>query len=71
MILDCPTTAALLRCSKEHLQRLARKGEIPAAKVGKDWVFVEEDVVAWVRMKYPVKIETSPAKRGRPRRTWS
>lgn len=63
-ILTLEACASLMGCCTEHLMRLCRRGEIPAAKVGKSWVFVEQDVVAWIRERY-----ARPAKRtGRPRR---
>jgi len=68
MILDAPTCAALLHCSVSHLLRLARDGIVPGTKVGRGWVFIEEDVVEWLRVKsLPVKIEP-PKKVGRPRK---
>ena len=67
MILDAPTCAALLRCSVSHLHRLARDGIVPGTKVGRGWVFVEADIVEWLRVRSaPVKIEP-PKKVGRPR----
>lgn len=44
MTLDTPSCAALLGCSEAHLKRLARLGELPAAKVVRSWVFTKEDV---------------------------
>ncbi len=51
MILDAPTCAALLRCSVSHLHRLAREGIVPGTKVGRGWVFIESDIVEWLRVK--------------------
>ena len=68
MILDAPTCAALLRCSVSHLHRLARDGIVPATKVGRGWLFIEADIVEWLRVKsLPVKVVTSK-KVGRPRK---
>ena len=66
MILDAPACAALLRCSVTHLHRLAREGRVPAAKVGRGWVFVEADIIDWVRER----VKPMPVKRpvGRPRK---
>lgn len=64
MILDAPACAALLRCSTAHLQRLARSGGVPACKIGTGWVFIEEDIVTWLRERSKIK---PVAKRGRPR----
>jgi len=65
--LDVPSCAALLHCSEAHLRRLACKGSLPAAKVGRDWVFIHEDVMNWLRERSrprPVKVVRT---RGRPR----
>jgi excisionase family DNA binding protein len=67
MILDAPACASLLRCSQPHLHRLAREGLIPATKVGRGWVFVEADVVEWLRARARVKVQSAPRKVGRPR----
>lgn len=37
------------------LRRKARKGEIPAAKPGKRWVFLENDLVAYLRALYAAR----------------
>lgn len=66
MILDAPACAALLRCSVSHLNKLARQGILPASKVGRGWVFVEEDVLDWLRARSAQAI--TPKKLGRPRK---
>lgn len=58
--LNTEECAKLLSVSKSHLERLARSKEIPAMKPGRSWVFIEEDVLEWMRSKYRRKI-------GRPR----
>lgn len=61
MILDAPTCAALLRCSVSHLHKLARDGIVPGTKVVRGWVFIEADIVEWLRVKsLPVKVEAQP-----------
>ena len=37
----------ILRLSKNHVQCLARDGEIKARKDGREWVFDEASVLAW------------------------
>jgi excisionase family DNA binding protein len=34
------------------LSRLAHSGEVPAAKPGKEWVFIDIDLIAWLRSHY-------------------
>lgn len=67
MILDIPTCAAMLHCSEQRLRALARSETIPAAKVGRDWVFIEEDVVEWLRKRSQPR-SVVVRKIGRPRR---
>ena len=45
--------ALFLRCHPEELRRRARAGVIPGAKVGRAWVFLEDDLVAYLRSRYP------------------
>lgn len=67
-ILDADGCAALLHCSVAHLHRLARNGEIPAAKVGRGWLFVEDDIIEWLRLRTAPKPIAPPKQRGRPRK---
>lgn len=57
--------AQRLACSREHLMRLARSGQLPGAKIGRTWVFLPEALEALVRARTPVKLK--PAKKGRRR----
>ena len=45
--------AAFLRCHPEELRRRAKAGIIPGAKVGRAWVFLEDDLAAYLRSLYP------------------
>jgi len=45
--------AAWLRCHPEELRCRAKLGIVPAAKVGRAWVFLEDDLAAYVRSLYP------------------
>jgi excisionase family DNA binding protein len=40
LVLDAEQCAALLRCSKQHVEALADAGELPATKIGRGWIFV-------------------------------
>jgi excisionase family DNA binding protein len=44
--------AAFLRCHPEELRRRAKAGLIPGAKVGRAWVFLEDDLAAYLRSLY-------------------
>jgi len=45
--------ADFLGINKETLRRRAKHDEIPGAKVGKCWRFLEEDLVSYLRSLYP------------------
>ncbi|OZB83550.1 MAG: hypothetical protein B7X28_02000 [Halothiobacillus sp. 13-55-253] len=45
--------AALLKIHPVTLQEKARAGEIPGAKVGRAWVFVDVDLIGYIRSQYP------------------
>lgn len=47
--LDVAETAALLRAESETIMQLARKGELPGTRIGKSWVFLREDVIAFLK----------------------
>ena len=44
--------ANFLRCGEDTLRQLAASGEVPGAKVGREWVFVDVDLVDWLRTQY-------------------
>lgn len=44
--------AAFLKIHPEELRRRAKLGQIPGAKVGRAWVFLEDDLVGHLRSLY-------------------
>jgi hypothetical protein len=50
--LDLQEAAHLLRINPEELRQRAKAGAIPGAKVGRRWIFVEDDLVDHVRSLY-------------------
>jgi excisionase family DNA binding protein len=50
--LDLRQAAVFLRLHPQTVRKLAVAGEIPAAKPGKRWVFVEQDLAEWLRSRY-------------------
>jgi excisionase family DNA binding protein len=47
-ILDVEGAAILLGVSTTTIYNLARKGEIPATRVGREWRFARANLIAWV-----------------------
>jgi excisionase family DNA binding protein len=37
-----------------------RRGELPGAKIGGGWRFLEADLLAWVRLRYPARSPAAP-----------
>src|SRR5438309_10933578 len=60
--LDLEAAAALLHIHPVTLQEKARSGEIPGAKIGKCWVFVDVDLIDHIRSKYPRRVLQSEQK---------
>ena len=54
--LDLSAAAALLHIHPVTLLSKARAGEIPGAKVGRCWVFVEVDLIEYLRSKYTRRV---------------
>ena len=44
--------AEFLKMHPEELRKKAKAGFIPGAKAGKRWVFIDEDLVAYLRSRY-------------------
>jgi len=51
--LELKEAARFLRCHPEELRRRAKAGAVPGAKVGRAWVFLKDDLVAYLRSLYP------------------
>ena len=50
--LNLQQAAAFLYMHPETLRQAAHCGRIPGAKIGRAWVFLEEDLAAYVRSLY-------------------
>ena len=53
--------ADLLKVHPNTVRTHAMRGTIPAAKVGRDWRSLEEDLVAWIRARYPEGYSRDPS----------
>jgi len=43
-LIDTREAARRLRCTIRHVRRLASSGIIPAIKIGRDWVIIDNDL---------------------------
>lgn len=55
--------AALLRCTPEQVEELARAGDLPGLKIGRSWRFVKADLLAWLAQKAREEAASRKAKR--------
>ena len=47
--LNLEETASFLKIHTETVSRLAKTGQLPGAKIGRAWVFLEEDLIEYLR----------------------
>lgn len=47
--LNAEGAAALLHAESETVMQFARRGELPGTRIGKCWVFMRDDVIAFLR----------------------
>lgn len=59
--LDLQGVAALFRAEPETIAQYARAGELPGTKMGKSWVFLRDDVLAFLRKRI---LEETQERRG-------
>ncbi|MDI1351593.1 MAG: helix-turn-helix domain-containing protein [bacterium] len=51
---DIHEAARFLGAHTETIRRLAFRGEIPGVKIGRKWIFIEQDLVMYIRNKYSI-----------------
>ncbi|APR53219.1 helix-turn-helix domain-containing protein [Sphingomonas koreensis] len=52
-LLTLRQAADFLGVHPNTVRRYARQAAIPCAKIGRDWRFLQADLVAWLRGRYP------------------
>ena len=61
--IDSEACATLLHCTSEQIEELARAGEIPGLKLGRSWLFVRADLLAYLAEKARLEAQERRAKR--------
>ena len=59
LTLDLEQAAAFLKCGVDTVREGAASGEIPAAQIGRAWVFVDVDLIEYIRSQYKAPCPTS------------
>jgi excisionase family DNA binding protein len=67
MILTLEEAADYLRFHPSTVYRLARNGQLPARKIGKQWRFHREALDRWLRLEVPAETVPAGAEAGGPR----
>ncbi|WP_431509793.1 helix-turn-helix domain-containing protein [Variovorax sp. DAIF25] len=49
--IDSEECAEILRCTAERVEEMARAGDIPGLKIGRNWLFVRSDLLAYLAEK--------------------
>ncbi|WP_120967825.1 helix-turn-helix domain-containing protein [Comamonas sp.] len=57
--------AQLLDCTPAKVEELARNGELPGLKIGRGWVFVKADLLAYLSERARVEAEKRRMDRGK------
>lgn len=57
--------ANFLKLHPEELRRRAKTGKIPAAKIGKCWMFLTNDLVEFVRSQYSRQVQALDKRLGK------
>jgi excisionase family DNA binding protein len=55
--LNADDAAALLHAESETILQYARSGELPGTRIGKSWVFMRDDVIAFLRKQISIDTE--------------
>jgi len=55
--------AQLLHCTPEQVEELARAGEIPGLKIGRGWLFIRADLLAYLAEKARKEAQERRSKR--------
>ena len=61
--IDASECAALLRCSPDQVEEMARAGDLPGLKIGRAWLFVRHDLLAFLAEKARDEAQARRSKR--------
>lgn len=59
-LLSSEKASAILKIHPKVLERMAKRGEIPALKVGRYWRYRESDLEAWINSQ--VQLASQPCR---------
>ncbi|MBA2649685.1 MAG: helix-turn-helix domain-containing protein [Legionella sp.] len=53
--------ANFLGAHKETIRRMVVRGEVPGVKIGRKWIFIEQDIVMYMRSRYAAGVTSQGA----------
>lgn len=62
-VIGADECAQLLRCTPEQVEDLARLGDLPGFKIGRSWLFVRDDLLAYLAAKARAEAEERRSRR--------
>jgi excisionase family DNA binding protein len=62
--------AAFIGVHPNSLRTYVRTGLVPATKIGRDWRFIEADLVDWIRARYPEPARMQPSADRKEASSW-
>jgi excisionase family DNA binding protein len=67
--IDSDQCAELLKCTPEQVEALARDGDIPGLKIGRSWLFIRADLLAYLAERARAEAQDRRARRASPQST--
>lgn len=64
--IDAEQCAALLKCTPEQVEALARDGDIPGLKIGRGWLFIRADLLAYLAERARLEAQERRQRRTAP-----
>jgi len=64
--IDSDQCAELLKCTPEQVEALARDGDIPGLKIGRGWLFIRADLLAYLAESARAEAQERRQKRAAP-----
>lgn len=64
--IDAEQCAALLKCTPEQVEALARDGDIPGLKIGRGWLFIRADLLAYLAERARAEAQERRQRRSAP-----
>lgn len=65
-VLGLAAAARLLKAHPDTITEAIRTRGLPACKVGRAWLFIDDDLIAWVRSQYGQQAGQEAAPRDEP-----